>query len=664
MKTILIVLTALAVPILSATAAAADFKVDSTFNPALPAGARVHDIVVLPDEKIVAVGQACPVSDSECDPFVRRLNTDGSIDPGFNAPLNPAGGTRSGVHGIVRLANGQFLIRGHFRIGTALTNYARLNADGSVDSSMPPSFVNDSFGFREIKPLSDGKFLVCSERTINGELFKTAHRLNSDGTPDPTFRVTFTDAFCRDLEVLPDGKILIALGVFPFQDDVHPLRRLNTDGSLDASFVAAVEIGSIVDELQLRPDGKMLFAWQSDSGSTTSIRRLHADGALDLDNTLCGDDTFTVMPDESLYAMGCKRWSGTFGKQLGIAKVNPDGTVDPTVDNLFYNEVSGWLGFKYVDAGSNRLYVKGPFTGIKDNPPARWLARLVPNTTPLKARFDFDNDGRSDLVVYRPSEGIWYLNQSSAGFSYKYWGLANDVPAAAHFDNDGKTDIAVFRNGEWHAWSESVGYRPINVGGPGDKAMSGNFEDRGNDFEDHAARGIRNGVPTWFIREGWTTINQIYTAHPYTLQGELASDKPVVGDFNGDSRDEIGYFRDGYWYTRDYNAMQGPATMQWGLAGDIPVPGDYDGDRQTDYAIFRPSTGAWWINRSTDGVVAISFGLNGDIPVPADYDGDGKVDIAIYRNGQWWQLRSGDGTVRVENWGIAGDIPIPAQSQF
>ena len=53
------------------------------------------------------------------------------------------------------------------------------------------------------------------------------------------------------------------------------------------------------------------------------------------------------------------------------------------------------------------------------------------NDVPLAA--DFDGDGRSDLAVYRPSTGEWWIRYSLGGYSYSsyavhQWGLPGDTP--------------------------------------------------------------------------------------------------------------------------------------------------------------------------------------------------------------------------------------------
>ena len=56
-------------------------------------------------------------------------------------------------------------------------------------------------------------------------------------------------------------------------------------------------------------------------------------------------------------------------------------------------------------------------------------------------------------------------------------------------------------------------------------------------------------------------------------------------------------------------------------------------------AIFRPSNGVWWFVLSSNGSrPAVQWGLTGDVPVPADYDADGKTDIMLRStgtNGSW-----------------------------
>ncbi len=93
------------------------------------------------------------------------------------------------------------------------------------------------------------------------------------------------------------------------------------------------------------------------------------------------------------------------------------------------------------------------------------------------------------------------------------------------------------------------------------------------------------------------------------------------------------------------------------------APFDYDGDNKTDISIFRPGPGEWWALRSSNGSnFALQFGSSVDKIVPADYTGDGKADIAFWRpsNGNWFVLRSEDLTFFAFPFGATSDMPVPS----
>ena len=186
------------------------------------------------------------------------------------------------------------------------------------------------------------------------------------------------------------------------------------------------------------------------------------------------------------------------------------------------------------------------------------------------------------------------------------------------------------------------------------------------------------------------------------------SDRPVVGDWDGDGKEDIGIY--GPMWANDIEAMSrepglpNPENTPFtrpknippivdsasenarimkltsfgrqradlvdhvfgtGTPEDVPVAGDWNGNGIRSIGVFH--AGLWHLDVNGDGEfgqadAVFTFGQTGDLPVVGDFNGDGIEEIAVYRAGVWFVDTNGnremDATDMNFEMGDAGDLPV------
>ena len=356
--------------------------------------------------------------------------------------------------------------------------------------------------------------------------------------------------------------------------------------------------------------------------------------------------------------------AGTLNGFVKRPNDNPLANVTVSVTGLGTQTTSPAGSFSYSLANSGTYTVTPQLAGHRFTPSS--ITFTVANGSGCEANFtatreirgDFDNAfaPASDLAVWRPSSGNWYV-QGGATIQF---GASTDIPAPGDFDGDGKTDTVVFRpsTGIWHVRNSSNGaYYGVQWGVATDIPVVRDYT--GDGKADYAVYRPSNGY--WYVLD---SVN--FASSSFQFSGWTSNDKPVPGYYDDDGKADFAVFRNSAWYVQN-SASNTITVFTFGQSGDKPVPADYDGDLKTDFALFRPSNSTWYIHTNGTNYYGIQFGLATDKLAPADYDGDGKADVAVFRPGTgntaWYIQQSSAGGTTVSFTDMLGqetDLPIAA----
>ncbi|MDQ3130409.1 MAG: hypothetical protein M3Q99_06565, partial [Acidobacteriota bacterium] len=340
------------------------------------------------DGKILAGGSFTSVNGLEQE-RIARLNTDGTLDTNFNLNTMEADGV---INDIAVRPNGKIIIGGGFTsYGTiARQKLAQLNENGTLDTAFQDNTILTTTAVNDIEILSDGNIFVGTNNDVVGSPLIL---VNSDGKALDSFAPYIARiGRVREILQLPNGKILIG-GEFPFVNGVarNSLARLNSDGSLDTTFVPYFTTNQIINAVAVQADGKILVG--ADNGIT--LARLNSDGSRDtsfapnLSSVSLIKDIFILTNGQILVAGDIVDSSQTTRR---IARFNQDGSLDSGFEPTQPNNTV----YKILTQPDGKILIGGSFTQV-GSANRGGIARLFG-----EGRLDnsFNPAGGANAVVY------------------------------------------------------------------------------------------------------------------------------------------------------------------------------------------------------------------------------------------------------------------------
>ncbi|HBG71995.1 MAG: hypothetical protein A2W93_05425 [Bacteroidetes bacterium GWF2_43_63] len=359
-----------------------DGSLDASFNPGTGTG-TVLTTAIQSDGKII-IGGSFTIYNGTTINRIARLNADGSLD----ATFDPAGGANNTVNTIAVQNDGKIIIGGNFTTynGTTRNYIARINTDGSLDTSFDPG-SGTNFYIYSIAVQSNGKIIIGGNfLNYNGTTRSKIARINADGSLDTTFNPgNGANGTILTTAIQSDGKIIIG-GHFSTYDGWarDKIARINADGSLDGTFLPSTGANTVVRTTAIQSDGKIIIGGDFTTYNGTvrnGIARINADGSLDVTfypgsgvenstNTACVNSTAIQSNGKVIIVGDFTTYDGVTRNY--IAQTNSNGWLDFSFN--FGKGANGLIRTTTVQS-DGKIIIGGDFT-VYNGTPRNYIARI------------------------------------------------------------------------------------------------------------------------------------------------------------------------------------------------------------------------------------------------------------------------------------------------
>ncbi len=515
----------------------------------------------------------------------------------------------------------------------------RFTADGSLDTSFGTggTIINAlTTGNETVSALSiqgDGKIILAGAQDIGNENEAVMIRYNLDGTLDTTFGTGGVAAFSisgttssviKDIELLPDGRIMASGYAKVANVDTMLAIRTTIDGNLDTSFdgngYKIIDTGAgeaKANALQVQTDGKVVIAGYRNNATTLEARivRLNVDGTLD--TTFSSDGHIILRTADNLHATTLAiADDGTI-----VVGGNSDATGFPSQISRFLTD--GSLDSSFGGTGYVTINVGSPNESVNK--------LIIQEDGRIVVTGNAYNGSNYDLSVFRlNTDGT--LDNGFGGDGTVRIDLNGATDSVAAVDIDAMGNIMVAGDSDGNMFIASINDSGLVNG----QFNAANTLDATPAYTEDAAAIVLDADVTVYDRE-LSEADNFSGASLTLVRDSLASVDDIFGFTDGEGLSLVGshIFKGGQVIASfDGSSMPGQLTITFTDGnGEIPTNADVNhtlrqityqngsdnppSDVQINWTLTDGNTGSQGIgnNRSVTGHTIVSLTAVNDAPV-------------------------------------------------